>query len=144
MRTRLHGLLIVIFLLAEFSFACSDKNHITLSCNEDNDLYLTLTENNIECDRHGTPDEAVSNAPEGSAVMILADGYPGKTTVTDSLLFRKAADKRLRLYVEYPSYLPDVPMETSLWEITHDSKIEEHFNNLREEMLPDKILNKLN
>jgi hypothetical protein len=35
-------------------------------------------------------------------------------------------------------------LKTSLWEITHDSKVEEHFNNLRKEMLPDKILNKLN
>jgi hypothetical protein len=35
-------------------------------------------------------------------------------------------------------------MGTSLWEITHDSNIEQHFDNLRKEMLPDKILNKLN
>ncbi|HBE41885.1 MAG TPA: hypothetical protein DDW27_11900, partial [Bacteroidales bacterium] len=33
---------------------------------------------------------------------------------------------------------------TSLWEITRGSKIEEHFDNLRKEMLPDKVLNKIN
>ncbi len=97
MGNRLHVLLMVIFLLTGISFACSDKTHITLSCSEDNDLYLTLSENNIECERYATPDEAVSNATEGSAVMILADGYPGKTTVTDSLLFKKAADKRTKV-----------------------------------------------
>jgi len=106
MRTRRHGLLLVILLLTVFSLACSDKEHITLSCSEDNDLYLTLTENNIECERYATPDDAVSNAHEGSAVMILADGYPGKTTMTDSLLFKKAAEKELRLFIEYPSFLP--------------------------------------
>ncbi len=106
MRTRRHGLLLGILLLTVFSFACSDKEHITLSCSEDNDLYLTLSENNFECDRFVTPEEAVSNAPEGSAVMILADGYPGETTLTDSLLFKKAAEKKLRLYIEYPSFLP--------------------------------------
>jgi hypothetical protein len=108
MKHKFNGWYIVMFLLTGFLAACSDKNDITLSCNEDNDLYLTLLDNRIDCIRYMTPDEAVSNAPEGSAVMILADGYPGKTTVTDSLLFRKAADKRLRLYIEYPSYLPGV------------------------------------
>jgi len=112
MRTRLHGLLLMIFLLTCFSFACSDKSHITLSCREDNDLFLTLTQNNIECYRYGTPDEAVSNAPEGSAVLVLADGYPDKVTMIDSLFFKKAADKRLRLYIEYPSYLPGVKTGT--------------------------------
>ena len=51
MGNRLHVLLMVIFLLTGVSFACSDKNHITLSCREDNDLYLTLTENSIECEQ---------------------------------------------------------------------------------------------
>ena len=119
MRTKLYGLYIVILLLTGFSFACSDRNQITLSCREDNDLYLTLKGNNFECERLDTPDEAVTSAPEGSAVLILADGYPGQTTLTDSLLFKKAADKDLRLYIEYPSYLPGMltsPPRGTQWE----------------------------
>jgi len=49
-------------------------------------------------------------APEGSGVMILADGYPEMTTVVDSLLFERAKEKRLRLYIEYPSFLPGIEM----------------------------------
>jgi len=113
MRNQFHGLLLVIFLLAGFNYACSHKNHITLSCREDNDLYLTLTGNSNECDRYGTPHEAVNNAPEGSAVMILADNYPGETTNIDFQLFDKAADKKLRIYIEYPSCLPGIELDQS-------------------------------
>jgi hypothetical protein len=91
---------------------CSTKRQsvITLSCNEDNDLYLTLQKNKIACIRKSTPEEAINNSREGAGVLILADGYPGETTAMDASLFEKARNKKLRLYVEYPSYLPGVEL----------------------------------
>ena len=101
--------LFFLFLLLSTVFeSCSlqKKNNIILSCNENNDLYQTLTKNDIPCKRYATPAEAIENAGEGAAVMLLADGYPNVKTVTNKTLFEKAQQKKLRLYVEYPSYLP--------------------------------------
>lgn len=88
---------------------CNTANHkgIILSCAEDNDLYLTLQDNKVAIARFGSPEEAINNASEGSGVMILADNYPHKATMLDSALFEKAREKKLRVYVEYPSYLPE-------------------------------------
>jgi len=88
------------------------QNRISLSCNVDNDLFLTLKENKVPCVRYDTPEEAIKNAGEGSGVMILADGYPEKTIEMDVSLYDKAITKKLRLYVEYPSCLPGQILES--------------------------------
>jgi hypothetical protein len=101
--------------------SCNTKslNSITLSCLDNNDLYLTLKENKVPCLRYDTPAEAINNTTEGSGVMILADGYPDKTTEMDTSLFETARKKNLRLYLEYPSYLPGEelgPLRGTHWE----------------------------
>ena len=99
--------LFIVLLLVSFQSCTKTKlNNICLSCKEDNDLYLTLLENKISCSRYNTPEEAIKTASDGEGVMILADGYPGITTPLDDALFEKARKKKLRLFVEYPSYLP--------------------------------------
>jgi hypothetical protein len=109
----------LVLLLAVMQ-GCSlrSRNIICLSCKENNDLYLTLKENRIVCTRYNTPEEVVTNAPVGSGVMILADGYPESTNSIDSSLFNKARDKKLRMFIEYPSYLPGMktgpPQRTKL------------------------------
>lgn len=92
---------------------CSSGEKIILSSDSGNDLYRVLKENHIPCERYESPQEAVSNAPEGAGVMILANGYPARTTQLDQSLFDQAAQKKLRLYVEFPSWLPDVPVGES-------------------------------
>ncbi|MEX2592808.1 MAG: hypothetical protein WD426_08535 [Anditalea sp.] len=100
---------LVVFSLTVFpAHASNGQGIISLSCKENNDLYLTLKENKIACVRFNTPEEAINHALEGSGVMILAAGYPEETTVMDASLFEKARQKNLRLYIEYPSYLPDM------------------------------------
>ena len=88
--------------------ACTTQNELTLSCSENNDLYRTLQENNISCIRYDSPEKAIDMAKAGTGVMILADGYPQKTTLMTDALYEKAKDKKLRLYVEYPSHLPNI------------------------------------
>jgi len=100
--------IVVLLLVAYQACAAERENSMILSCKEDNDLYLTLQENKIACNRYDTPGEAVDHAGEGSGVLILADGYPQQTTVIEPAVFEEAAGKQLRLYVEYPSFLPGV------------------------------------
>ena len=97
-----------LLLMAFQACAAERETSMILSCKEDNDLYRTLQENKIVCSRYDTPAEAVDHAGEGTGVLILADGYPEKTTLIDPGVFEEAAGKKLRLYVEYPSFLPGV------------------------------------
>jgi len=99
---------IIICIIIISLVACSSQNQISLSCNEENDLYVTLLENKISCIRYETPEEAISNAPEGSGVLILAGGYPENTTLINAHLYEKAANKKLRLYIEYPAFIPGI------------------------------------
>lgn len=79
---------------------------LVFACPADNDLYRVASGNGIEARRFDNPAAAVAAAAEGAGVLVLADGYPARTTALDAALFEEAARKKLRLYVEFPSYLP--------------------------------------
>jgi len=79
---------------------------LLFSCSPANDLYRVLASGAASFPRCDTHDEAVTRAPQGSGVLILADGYPAKTNPLESAIFQKAREKKVRLYVEFPSYVP--------------------------------------
>ena len=106
-------LLAILLLVSVQANVPKRQNIISLSSSDNSDLYITLKENKIPCNRYKTPEEAIENAHEGSGVMILAEGYPEQTTVMDSSLFEKARSKNLRLYLEYPSFLPGMKLPPS-------------------------------
>lgn len=84
------------------------ESGFVFSCRADNDFYRVLTANGKACARYDTAAEAIAQAPAGSGVLVLADGYPATTTTFDSSLLDAAASKDLRLYVEYPASLPEM------------------------------------
>ena len=79
---------------------------LTFTCGPDNDLYSAFDAGGRRVLRFDDAAAAVEGAPPGSAVLILADGYPEKPTAIDPALLERARGKNLRLYVEYPSALP--------------------------------------
>ncbi len=83
---------------------------LTFVCSADNDLYRAVTAGGTKCARYDDPAMAVSSAPAGTGLLILADGYPQKTTIVAKGVFTKAASKRLRLLVEYPAALNGVTL----------------------------------
>jgi hypothetical protein len=80
---------------------------LTLVCPEDNDLYRVLADNAIACARFANAREAVDAAPDRAGVMILPSSYPTTPTAVYAALYEKAAQKNLRLYVEFPAALPE-------------------------------------
>ena len=86
--------------------------NLYLRCKPDNDLYQVLLENRVPCSRFDTPEQAIREAPEGTGVLVLADDYPKTPTPLNADVFEQAAAKKLRLYVEFPSYLPDTKLGT--------------------------------
>ena len=79
---------------------------LVFSCSASNDLYKLLASGANSFPRYDAPEEAVAQAAPGSGVLIMAEGYPAKTTQLDGEVFQKAAEKKLRLYVEFPSFVP--------------------------------------
>ena len=102
-------LLAEIFLLGAWEIgSVAGEQELFLSCQADNDLYQVLQRSGVSCRRVDSPNQAVQEATEGAAVMILADGYPQQQSAVDSTVFAAAAARKLRLYVEYPSMLAGV------------------------------------
>ena len=93
--------------------------NLVFCCRSDNDLYRAITAGGKTSPRYDKPTEAIAVATERAGVLLLADGYPQTPTRLDAGLFQQAARKKLRLYVEYPAFLPAVelgkPRETK-WE----------------------------
>src|SRR5579863_1222378 len=79
---------------------------LVFSCSASNDLYKLLASGPVPLRRYQTPQEAVAQSAPGSGVLVLAEGYPEKATELGTGIFRMATEKRLRLYIEFPSLVP--------------------------------------
>jgi hypothetical protein len=90
---------------------------LTFCCSAQNDLHLALGKTRYP--RFATPLAAIENAAAGSAVLVLADDYPARTTSLDAASLALAQDKHLRLFVEYPTGIPGLEVgvpRTTTWE----------------------------
>lgn len=83
---------------------------LTFSCGEDSDIYQLVKATEYETSRFDTPSEAIAKAPEGSGVLVLAGDYPQTPTPITEADYRLAAEKKLRLYVEFPEMVPGIEM----------------------------------
>jgi hypothetical protein len=95
--------------------ATSARADFTFCCNADNDLFRLLPAS----PRFDAPGEAIDHAADGSAVLILADGYPKTRTALPAGLLDRARAKHLRLYVEYPDQWPGLKLgetRAAVWE----------------------------
>jgi len=72
----------------------------------DNDVVRVLQDAGAKVERFDDAATAVNQSPAGAGVLVLADQYPQQTTRLAPELFDQARDKQLRLYVEYPSFVP--------------------------------------
>ena len=81
-----------------------DSPPLVFASAETNDLYQVASESlGIAPARYDTALEAVDAAQQGDGVLILADGYPETTTQVPAEVFDLAAEKNLRLYIEFPA-----------------------------------------
>lgn len=97
----------------------SDRCLIVFCCDSNNDLYQVFSKNSdFDVLRYDTPLSAVENAPSGSGLLILSNDYPHKSVLIDSLTFEKARLKSLKLYIEFPEYIPELQLN----QIMHSDK----------------------
>jgi len=105
MKSRFFSLLNLMTLLLAQG-AAAQGPAIFVTCRPDNDLWRVLQSNGVDTRRFAHAEQTVAAAPAGSGVLILADGYPDKTTVVESSVFAAASAKNLRIYIEYPAGVP--------------------------------------
>ena len=91
-----------------FGQANAGPLRLVFCCRADNDLYRVMASGGEPYPRCDTAADAIHAATEGAGVLILADGYPNEATPLDAAIFAQTAAKKLRLYVEYPSMLPNL------------------------------------
>ena len=107
------------------------RHPLYFSCSEDNDLYRVAIASDIACTRFDHAEEAVAQSPEGSGVLVLAENYPHQTTAISTGVYQAAARKRLQLYVEFPSSVPDL----SIGEPQHVAN--GHYHNILDRAVVD-------
>lgn len=92
---------------------------LVFACAADNDLWQALSAGGVSVKRCDDAAAAVRAAPNGGAVLLLADGYPSAPTILTRDLVTEASRRQLRLYVEFPGWLPDCdtgPVRTTHYE----------------------------
>lgn len=77
-------------------------------CAPDNDLLVVMRAANLECPRYEDIGEALQAAAPHAGILVLADKYPEEQTRITPEALQVAAEKGLRLYVEYPAAIPGI------------------------------------
>jgi hypothetical protein len=104
--------LLVMSCLAQSVFAGGEAGvgPLTLACSRENDLFKVLKANGFRLERYSTPALAIAAAKTKSALLLLAEEYPSKPLEVSEQLFRQAAEKNLRVYIEFPSFVPGIEL----------------------------------
>src|SRR5437870_2405206 len=92
---------------------------LTFCCSSRNDLYRLVSASDHRVSRFDDALRAVDNAPAGSRLLVMADGYPAKRAQVNPAFYFRANEKHLRLYVEYPSMIPGMEIgdgQKTVWE----------------------------
>lgn len=113
------GALLTLWWVGEPGARGGDSPNWVLSCAADNDIFLLLSRSGQACARHDDPAKAIAAAPEGAAVLLLADGYPGRPLRVEPGLLASARARKLRVYMEFPESLPGFSVgeqRTVVWE----------------------------
>jgi hypothetical protein len=105
LKSRRNFLIMAASLIATARFATASRSaKLLFACSPENDLFQAL---GPMAHRFESVSAAVQAASIGSGVLILADQYPQTCAHLDRALIDEARQKQLRLYVEYPSWLPE-------------------------------------
>jgi hypothetical protein len=105
---RLAAALLALLLFTTSSARAGRRLNITVVAPTSHDFLAVLKESGCRVRREDSVDRALLAAPSGSAVMLLTPGYPDQRTPLPPGLLGRAAEKDLRLYVEYPADHPGV------------------------------------
>jgi len=111
---RISGLISILFLVAiscKTAFKSTGllgskgNNTVSIYCDEENDLYQLLKIREQSCTHYDDISEALEACPANEILLILAKNYPQQKTVLPKDFYKKAREKNLIVYVEFPDRL---------------------------------------
>lgn len=105
-------LLCAAALLLSGSFIYGKQNKIVISSDKTNNLYTIIQNSNLDHSWYDSPKKALQNLRDGDVLLILANNYPEERTKIDEEFYRIIKEKRIRTFIEYPSYIPNFGFET--------------------------------
>lgn len=108
------GLIFYWIFLIPIAFSRDRRPTIDISCNCSSDLCVLLRKEKVNLRIYRTPNEAIASATKGTGVLILSDSYPVQRTSVSMRLLNLAKKKQLKLYVEYPSFIPGLAMSDTV------------------------------
>lgn len=136
---RLCCLVICLFLFCATSagsLSAEEKLPLCVIGSADADLCQALQQQGVRFQVNQTWQSALTSVETGGAVAVLAERYPESTTDLPEDFFQQAARKELRVYVEFPGYVPGVALESpkdSRWErvVVSSSEFSSNLEQLR-------------
>ena len=106
------------YLLVVLFSSTAPQKTISFCGSNENDLYKVLKKENFYIKTYMAPEDAIKNAPAGTGVFLIADGYPEKKNFITPEAISLAKEKKLRLYIEYPQSLAGVTIKDSVVKAT--------------------------
>ncbi|MFI4875201.1 MAG: discoidin domain-containing protein [Blastopirellula sp. JB062] len=103
-----HFLLGIAAISAIHNIARAENSPLVLVGSADADLSVALTENDVPIAIAATWEAALQQTKTGDTLVVLAEGYPQKTVDLSDEFFAAAAEKKLKVYLEYPGKIPGV------------------------------------
>lgn len=98
--------ILTIFLLTiGMSLLCEGKVYIV--SNGDNLFQTILLQEGVSCQTVCSADEALRLAGKGDGIIVTATDYPTGRAQVPPTLYKAAKNRGIRVFVEYPSILPD-------------------------------------
>jgi hypothetical protein len=79
-----------------------------LCCEPGNDLLRVIQQSGSDVEHFPDPAQALDRVSEGGGLAVLAASYPDTPVRLDADFFAKAAAKHVRLFVEFPGFLPGI------------------------------------
>lgn len=100
------------FLFIITTFSIMAKSRLYFYGEKSNDLYQLLTINEIPFISVSSIDEIAKQCKQGDVAIITSPGYPHKTVDISPDSYKQFFKKNIRVYIEYPTYLPTHSMDS--------------------------------
>lgn len=105
---------LILLVLVSISLHCSGPRDIlNIACTPSNDLYGILqSQKHLRLIRFNSPADAARSAKAEEALLITSDNYPAAPVDLSAEFFALVQSKKLKVYLEYPSYLPGIQVNS--------------------------------
>lgn len=90
---------------------------IIVAGSANNDIVVLLKENQIPYQLFSSPAQAIANAKQKDALLLLADNYPSQKVALNSKLQRRIKNKNLRVFIEFPKSVPGIDLSADTQKI---------------------------